>query len=593
MGFSPAQARAALAKTSTGIDVQAALDGLLAQPFQSPPSPDSGPEDLGEVDDEYIERQRIRREEEERERRRKRRQGPSRDTIAPRSREEQVQQRNGNGTPIQADQILAQASEIGQSVFTKATSLWNTGKERALKAYEEQKRVYEAQLAEKGQGHSQGQARVKDGRPRWMVEAEVGREEDREGPSASGGGFRDDDGEEIEQKPVRRARPRADEVEDRNGGRHRAPAAVSRTERPRDDLLFGEDIGSGPSRPRRPVEPARAPRVATPAAPLPARTLVSADPSAVQSSLTHKAKGNDHFKLGRFTEAESSYSTAITYLPGGHLHLVPLYNNRAATRLKLGDSKGSSEDCSSVIEIIGPAYHPSKEAPLPGDLGDEVKLADAYVKAYTKRAQAWEMGEKWKNAVEDWERVLGFDAALIGSGPVAGKTRNLAAEGLRRSKQMLDGGSSSRPSAPSTAPGSRTATKLKPKARPPVASKPAQVDRSEAVSSLRAAAKVSEAEDQQRLALKDSVEGRLNTWKGGKETNLRALLASLDTVLWDEILAGGLKVGMHELITEKQVKIKYMKVIARLHPDKVSLASDVADKDAMLIVKAGCEQDNR
>jgi hypothetical protein len=41
-------------------------------------------------------------------------------------------------------------------------------------------------------------------------------------------------------------------------------------------------------------------------------------------------------------------------------------------------------------------------------------------------------------------------------------------------------------------------------------------------------------------------------------------------VLWDEVLAGGLKVGMHELIAEKQVKIKYMKVIARLHPDKVS-----------------------
>jgi hypothetical protein len=71
------------------------------------------------------------------------------------------------------------------------------------------------------------------------------------------------------------------------------------------------------------------------------------------------------------------------------------------------------------------------------------------------------------------------------------------------------------------------------------------------------------------MALKDSVEARLNAWKGGKESNLRALIASLDSVLWDEILQGGLKVGMHELIAEKQVKIKYMKVIARLHPDKV------------------------
>jgi hypothetical protein len=182
-------------------------------------------------------------------------------------------------------------------------------------------------------------------------------------------------------------------------------------------------------------------------------------------------------------------------------------------------------------------------------------LADAFVKAYTKRAQAWEMGEKWIKAVEDWEKILGFDAAILGSS--AGKTRNLAAEGLRRSKHMLDGPPPSAPVKPTSKP------VITPKSRP------AQVDRSEAVSTLRAAAKVQELEDQQRLQLKDSTEARINTWKSGKETNLRALLASLDIVLWDEILAGGLKVGMHELITEKQVKIKYMKVIARLHPDKV------------------------
>lgn len=262
--------------------------------------------------------------------------------------------------------------------------------------------------------------------------------------------------------------------------------------------------------------------------------------------------------MGRFTEAESSYSLAIAQLPTGHLFLVPIYNNRAATRLKLGESSGAAQDCTSAIGIIGPTYHPSKEAPLPSEIGNEVKLADAFVKAYTKRAQAWEMGEKWRQAVEDWEKILGFDSAILGLS--AGKTRNLAAEGLRRSKQMLDG-----PLPSSSAPTPKPATK------PviPKQSRPAQVDRSEAVSTLRAAAKIQEQEDQQKLQLKDSTEARINAWKSGKETNLRALLASLEVVLWEEVLAGGLKVGMHELITEKQVKIKYMKVIARLHPDKV------------------------
>jgi tetratricopeptide (TPR) repeat protein len=309
--------------------------------------------------------------------------------------------------------------------------------------------------------------------------------------------------------------------------------------------------------------------------------LVHADSSAIHSSTTQKTKGNEHFKLGRFTEAESSYTSAITLLPEGNLYLIALYNNRAATRLKLGDSKGSAEDCTAVIGIIGSSYHPSKEAPLPVELGSEIKLAESFVKAYTKRAQAWEMGEKWKNAVEDWEKILGFDVSLIGTGGAASKTQTLAAEGLRRSKQMIEGGSSIPDS--STVARATPTTTAKPKPKPPVpASKPAQVDRSEAVSTLRAAAKALEAEDQQRLMLKDTIEARINTWKGGKETNLRALLASLDTVLWDEVLAGGLKVGMHELITEKQVKIKYMKVIARLHPDKVS-SNVLVERGEMLI----------
>ena len=571
MGFSPAQARAALAKTSTGVDVQAALEGLLGEAFGS-----REPVDELEEDDDHVERERIRREAEEKEeRRRRRRQGPSRDAIAPRSRDERerANERSQAGTPIQADQILAQATEIGQSVFTKATSLWNVGKEKALKAYEEQRKVYEAQLAAGG-GMERGKGPVRDGRPRWMVEAEAEARSEREEIGGAGAGlekesgFRDDSDEE-EEVPRPKART--------NGHGNASGASSSRSSRGPDRQsqalqeasLFGDDRLPSRTNQRRPEPPRSRPeptrskptpavRTRTPPAPLPARTLIPADPSTLSSSSNHKTKGNEHFKLGRFTEAESSYSTAISILPDGHLYLIPLYNNRAATRIKLGESSGAAHDSTTVIEIIGVSYHPLKEAPLPPTYAD-IKLADAFVKAYTKRAQAWEMAEKWNKAVEDWEKILGFDSAILGGQAL--QIRNLAAEGLRRSKQMLDG------PIPST---STSKPKLAPKAATKQISKPAQVERSEAVSTLRAAAKVQEQEDAQRLALKDSTESRINTWKQGKETNLRALLASLDTVLWDEVLAGGLKVGMHELITEKQVKIKYMKVIARLHPDKVS-----------------------
>jgi len=72
------------------------------------------------------------------------------------------------------------------------------------------------------------------------------------------------------------------------------------------------------------------------------------------------------------------------------------------------------------------------------------------------------------------------------------------------------------------------------------------------------------------------VDSRLGTWKNGKETNLRALVASLDTVLWPEL--GWQKVGMAELVTPNQVKIRYTKAIAKLHPDKLNVKNTTLEQ---------------
>jgi hypothetical protein len=580
MGFSPAQARSALAKTSTGVDVEAALETLLATSHGNGEDED----DHGfEVDEDRVEMERRRREEAERERRRARRAGPSRDSVRPRTQEERDLQsqsrRQGQGQGqedsaygAQADKVLAQASEIGQSMFSKASSLWAVGRDRAMKVYEEQKKAFDAQQQAAAKG------KTRDGRPRWMVEAEEGEaggaDWDERKPPPSGG-FRDDH-EENEPAP-RSGRP-APKI---NGDRLNRSVLDARpkqtgketyvSSKERADLLFADEPKSSyksPARHRKPAatpaEPIRSSRVATPVQ-LITRKLVDADPGQVRSSAASKSMGNEHFKLGRFTEAETAYSTAISSLPTGHILLVPLWNNRAAARLKLGHSEGVVTDCTAVIDFIGPTYHPSKETPLPSEFID-VKLSDALVKATIKRAQALEMAEKWKLAMEDWSRIMAFDNVVLG--PAGTNTRNLAAEGMRRAKRMLESPGDSSQSATQPAPKvpSKAAT-VTPRPQP---SKLADVDRSKAVSELRKANAVNDAEDAQRMALKDSVEARLNAWKGGKESNLRALIASLDSVLWDEILQGGLKVGMHELIAEKQVKIKYMKVIARLHPDKVS-----------------------
>lgn len=511
MGFAPAQARQALAKTSTGVDVQEALDLLLGG--AGPSGSRDGPPEVHDV--EYDQRK---RQEAEKERRRRRRAGPSRESVKPRTTEQQEQDAAAAvNAQEQAERILAQASEIGQSMFNKATLFWNTSKERAIKVYEEQRKVLEA--AERGED------KKRDARPKWMQDEGWGDERM--------GGFRDGDDEQDSRQTV--------------------PPSIS--QRPR----------QAPSRPSSAVS--RSPAVSQPTisrpspspkpqpTPLPARPLIPATAQQLESSAAHKTKGNDHFKLGRFTEAESSYSSAIAALPAGNLFLIPLLNNRATTRLKLGDSVNAAADCTAVIDLVGIAYHPGKEASLPAEYA-EIKLGDGLSKALVKRAQAWEMGEKWKAALEDWERVMGLDlAVLLGAGAGAGaKMRNMAVEGARRARKMMESGKV----APAPATPTPTAT-------------PADVNRSAAVADLRKAAQALEAEEEARLKHKDTVDAKITNWKSGKETNLRALIASLDTVLWDDIVKeGGLRVGMHELVTDKQVKIKYMKVVARLHPDKVS-----------------------
>ncbi|WVF66648.1 hypothetical protein IAT40_001389 [Kwoniella sp. CBS 6097] len=592
MGFSPTQARQALAKTDTGLDVQAALEILLLGPSSTSSGPrdhrqDDFPED---DDDEMVERERQRREEEEKERRRRRRAGPSRESVRARTYEEREQDREATSSD-QAEKYLAQASEIGANMFSKATSFWNSSKEKAMKVYEEQRKAMEANAAAQGREGEGARKPVRDGRPRWMTEAaEDGFPEEK---ANEAGGFRDDhEGLEpawAQRQAKQRARTGEDIDQNGTGPSSRSRATTSpakprrtaetvsgyRSPKERADLLFADE------EPRKYVSPARHPkkpastasRPITPAAPLHVRQLVPATPQQLSTSAAHKAKGNEHFKLGRFAEAESSYSSAISSLPEGHIFLVPLHNNRAAARLKLGDSGPAASDCTVVVDLVGPSYHPSKEAPLPAEIAGEVKLADGLIKAMTKRAQAWEMGEKWKNAVEDWEKVMGLDLSMLGAG--AGTTKNLAAEGARRSRKMLEG-DSVQPKAAVPRKTASSSTTARPSPRPPVTA--ANVDRSAAVSELRKAAQAQEAEDDQRAVLKDSVDARINAWKSGKETNIRGLIASLDTVLWDDILKGGLKVGLHELVTDKQVKIKYMKVIARLHPDKINTSSATVEQ---------------
>ncbi|KIJ14744.1 hypothetical protein PAXINDRAFT_12572 [Paxillus involutus ATCC 200175] len=91
---------------------------------------------------------------------------------------------------------------------------------------------------------------------------------------------------------------------------------------------------------------------------------------------------------------------------------------------------------------------------------------------------------------------------------------------------------------------------------------------SAALAALRASHDTQASEEALRLTHKDAVDARLASWRAGKEANVRALLTTLDSVLWPEL--GWKRVGMAEVVGAGQVKGAYVRAIARVHPDKLN-----------------------
>ena len=175
-------------------------------------------------------------------------------------------------------------------------------------------------------------------------------------------------------------------------------------------------------------------------------------------------------------------------------------------------------------------------------------MKEFYGKALSRKAEALEQMEKWVEAGSVWQ--LCVESGVGGPTALAGKQRCQKAVAPK----------------PTVKPTPKPAT---PKPRP----RPAAVSNksSDAVERLRAANQAAEREGDEKFALTDKVDARIAAWRDGKRDNLRALIGSLENVLWEN--SGWKKVGLHELVVANKVKIHYMKAIAKTHPDKVRMSA--------------------
>ncbi|EPS68726.1 hypothetical protein M569_06042, partial [Genlisea aurea] len=74
-----------------------------------------------------------------------------------------------------------------------------------------------------------------------------------------------------------------------------------------------------------------------------------------------------------------------------------------------------------------------------------------------------------------------------------------------------------------------------------------------------------EQDEKRRLA--ETLDHDIKRWAAGKEANLRALLSSLQEVLWPE--CGWRGVSLTDMISSESVKKVYKKASLCIHPDKV------------------------
>ncbi|KAI6248955.1 UBA domain-containing protein [Erysiphe necator] len=280
------------------------------------------------------------------------------------------------------------------------------------------------------------------------------------------------------------------------------------------------------------------------------RNLPYISSASLQLSTQHRLAGTAHYKRGDFASAYKSYSSSLDVLPPMHPINIVLLCNRALTSLKNGVPKSAILDADKALELIGQSRGDGEIIDLgTGQEGGTKQMKIFYGKALLRKAEALEQMERWKDAGEIWKKCV--EQGIGGS---------TAAEGRTRCEKLLD----HKPSIILNGVRSQINSRPRPARKPSFRMNNGD---SAAIKRLREANEKAELADNQKLELIDKVDARIALWKDGKSDNLRALLGSLDAVLWEG--SGWKNVGLHELIQNNKVKIHYMKAIGKTHPDKL------------------------
>lgn len=580
MGFSLQESKFAIEATG-GNDLQSAVDLLVqnseAAQRHEPTNPSVQQQQSTEISQTERARMNLFGEEDVPCSRQNQRQQPE---THQRVRQEQKAVEGEAEVQFQTEKIVMQAQEFGGFLYKNATSFLKTGRQKVTKAvgdWQEQQRTQRLNQMQEEQGGPI--------RPKWMTEGEV------EVSPSYAEKFADDTDSDNEED-MEAKRKKIQDLRRLQELKQREMASAAHKARQQQNLhketIFREEevyvspsrrrgntpISSGRSTPhsngsvavqkQQPTPPSQqspVTRSVTPEKNKRTRPIVNASSDIMAKANEARNQGNEMFKLGQFGEAEEAYTRAIEILPTGHDHQVLLSNNRAMARLKTGNYKKCVEDCDSAISLAKQSGNGSSKS-------EEILIQwrDQIVKSLYRKAEALEHIEKYKDALSTYDELVKFE----------GTSKPKINQGMARCRQALKPKEVTHPrKAAPAAPQQNKEDFMSmfdpstTSSSPISAASVDELNKSKAVTAMRAKAAKQEAEDTEKLEKTDDVNARLLAWKAGKEQNLRALLATLDTLLWPGAQWKGAQ--MSELINPKKCKMTYMKAIGKVHPDKVGL----------------------
>ncbi|KAJ3331475.1 hypothetical protein HDU76_003081 [Blyttiomyces sp. JEL0837] len=421
-----------------------------------------------------------------------------------------------------AAQIMAKASVLGKSVFSNAKNVFDFSKKKISEVYDKASEKIGTFAEKQSQGGSTGGDRNRD---RWEGSREMDDDDLRRKEEFRDRGYSkyrdssDDDSsdDDTPYQPGLVGKRTGQPTPNLNGGNLGQSATTTKTEKRGISFDFNSESNT-----------------------FPASASASSSFSKGGAWTNMDKRGNELFKIGQYGDAEECYSAAVNSMPSEDWRIIPLLNNRASARLKTGNYNGAIADCNQVQELN------SKDT-----------------KSLLRRATAYEAIEKWKDALSDYETLSRLESTPA------------VLQALARCRKAVQGGESSAMANDAFAqPKPAIRTPPSQAARPPPASVKKAVDK--AVENLRQQNLQSEQEENEKFESKENVDRLIEKWRAGKENNLRALLSSLDSILWKDL--GWVTINLSELITPQQVKVKYMKAVAKVHPDKLKPSTTVEQR---------------